>query len=478
MMPPHAQAPPAAGAVLPSELIQSLETVLLDVQAHPYPEIANPEGVPKRASVALIIRIQPHYSHWPSPPTTLAQSSPSADSEAEGTSPAQRVKAFFAQEWVQHGDPEVLFIKRAAREGDKWTSHVALPGGRRDPEDASDAAAAVREAWEEVGIDLSDAYAVPAGNLPQQVVSAGWGKVPYANARRSWGLMHRTWLADPALRLMVLCPYIYVVTEHAIPPLRLQPTEVASAHWVPLRALLSPKQRTFWYQDVSNRTSQRDFGMTRWFHKMSIGDMMFAAVRLIPSESVYCSSITEFLPDEPLQHEPLSLNHTAPLLGRGQTPISPVDKPLLLWGLTLGMMGDFLDMVPPYNALRAWTYPTFTTLDVRLILHLMTHRFRQERDRELDAHKVSFPSAEEQAKREGRPAARLRLDQRRSDANSVGLLLAGYYTLVRRAVLVTFLVRGAVMGLIMWGLWKRRKAGGAGVLGMVRRVWAALVGGK
>jgi 8-oxo-dGTP pyrophosphatase MutT (NUDIX family) len=30
-------------------------------------------------------------------------------------------------------DLEVLLIKRARREGDLWSGHMALPGGRRDP---------------------------------------------------------------------------------------------------------------------------------------------------------------------------------------------------------------------------------------------------------------------------------------------------------------------------------------------------------
>ena len=437
--------------VLPGELVKHLQDVLLDLQAHPYPVISNPEGVPKRASVALIIRIQPHYTHRP---PSLSQTASTSEQD-----PAQRIHDFFAQDWVKHGDPEVLFIKRAAREGDKWTSHVALPGGRRDPEDADDCAAAVREAWEEVGIPLGNEYAVQAGNLPQQVVSAGWGKVPYGDRKRSWGMMHRVGLADAGVRLMVLCPYIFVLTRHeGVPPLRLQPTEVASAHWVPLRALLAKEQRTFWYQDVSNRTSQQDFGLTRRFHQLSIGDMMFAAVRLIPSESIYCSSIAEFLPQGGLMYnEPLSLNHTAPLLPVRHNPTSPVDKPLLLWGLTLGIMGDFLDMMPPYNALRAWTYPTFTTLDVRLILHLMTIKFRADRDKELESMKVALKEEEEKAKREGRLPARLRLDQRRGEDNSVGLLLAGYYQLVRKAVVVTFLFRGVVGIAIGAWLWKRRK---------------------
>jgi 8-oxo-dGTP pyrophosphatase MutT (NUDIX family) len=63
--------------------------------------------------------------------------------------------------------------------GDKWNGHVALPGGKRDPEDEDDQAAAAREALEEVGIDLSPENAIAVGNLPQRIVTTSWGKVPY-----------------------------------------------------------------------------------------------------------------------------------------------------------------------------------------------------------------------------------------------------------------------------------------------------------
>jgi 8-oxo-dGTP pyrophosphatase MutT (NUDIX family) len=79
---------------------------------------------------------------------------------------------------VQKGDAEVVFIKRAARQGDRWTSHVALPGGKRDPEDEDDKAVAVRETSEEIGLDLTSSDALFVGNLPQRVVSTSWGKVP------------------------------------------------------------------------------------------------------------------------------------------------------------------------------------------------------------------------------------------------------------------------------------------------------------
>lgn len=52
-------------------------------------------------------------------------------------------------------DLEALLIRRAAFEGDPWSGHVALPGGRRSPADRTTAETAIRETREEVGIDLS-----------------------------------------------------------------------------------------------------------------------------------------------------------------------------------------------------------------------------------------------------------------------------------------------------------------------------------
>jgi 8-oxo-dGTP pyrophosphatase MutT (NUDIX family) len=90
-----------------------------------------------------------------------------------------RLIEFFAQPWVQHGEPEVLFIKRATRVGDRWTGHVALPGGKRDPEDEDDKAAAIREASEEIGFDLTTEDCISVGNLPERVVTTSWGALPY-----------------------------------------------------------------------------------------------------------------------------------------------------------------------------------------------------------------------------------------------------------------------------------------------------------
>jgi 8-oxo-dGTP pyrophosphatase MutT (NUDIX family) len=50
--------------------------------------------------------------------------------------------------------PELLVIKRSEAERDHWSGHMALPGGRVEPEDESLLATAARETFEEVGLDL------------------------------------------------------------------------------------------------------------------------------------------------------------------------------------------------------------------------------------------------------------------------------------------------------------------------------------
>lgn len=62
-------------------------------------------------------------------------------------------------------EPEVLLMRRIEREGDRWSGQIGLPGGHEDERDADLVATAVREAHEEVGLELArDARLV--GSMP------------------------------------------------------------------------------------------------------------------------------------------------------------------------------------------------------------------------------------------------------------------------------------------------------------------------
>jgi 8-oxo-dGTP pyrophosphatase MutT (NUDIX family) len=118
---------------------------------------------------------------------------------------------------------ELLFIKRAEREGDPWSGHMAFPGGRRDPGDASLLDTARRETLEEIGVDLR-AAARPVARLPD---IAPFSRLP---------------------RPITVTPFVFSL-EH---PATLAPNEeVASIVWAPLEGVLRGEGATTfrWQRD-------------------------------------------------------------------------------------------------------------------------------------------------------------------------------------------------------------------------------------
>lgn len=78
---------------------------------------------------------------------------PPADIPASGLTPA--AVALILREGGE--GLEVLFIERASHDGDPWSGDLGFPGGKIEPGDAGPRAAAERETWEELGLDLDAA---------------------------------------------------------------------------------------------------------------------------------------------------------------------------------------------------------------------------------------------------------------------------------------------------------------------------------
>lgn len=83
----------------------------------------------------------------------------------EATLVQRRVRKPALRRWMQRsavamilqlreGELHILMIKRAEREGDQWSGHMAFPGGRMDAGDEHGFATAVRETEEEIGLAL------------------------------------------------------------------------------------------------------------------------------------------------------------------------------------------------------------------------------------------------------------------------------------------------------------------------------------
>ncbi len=117
---------------------------------------------------------------------------------------------------VRQGELHILMIKRAEREGDPWSGHMAFPGGRMDKADAHGYAVAVRETEEEVGLALG----------PQDQCI---GRLSDINARPHKGAFG-----------MAVSPFVFRLDREV----DFTPNyEVAEVVWVPLEFLLDTDNR-------------------------------------------------------------------------------------------------------------------------------------------------------------------------------------------------------------------------------------------
>ena len=111
-------------------------------------------------------------------------------------------------------DYSLLFIKRPESDRDPFSGHMAFPGGRMENHDRSKLETAVRETYEEVGINL---------NISGRIL----GSIDDVNPN------------NPRARNYIVTPYLSVLNEEVIikPDVR----EVERTVWVPMHHLVDDR---------------------------------------------------------------------------------------------------------------------------------------------------------------------------------------------------------------------------------------------
>jgi len=142
-----------------------------------------------------------------------ADSADPADTPGPPDAPTARAAVALVLRRAASG-AELLLIKRAEHEDDPWSGHVALPGGRQEPRDATLAETAIRETREETGIDLARHGRV-------------LGALDDLEPRSGMSLLVR--------------PFVAILGHDVALTLN---DEVAAAFWVPLATLVAPESST------------------------------------------------------------------------------------------------------------------------------------------------------------------------------------------------------------------------------------------
>ncbi|KAF9458352.1 hypothetical protein BDZ94DRAFT_111272 [Collybia nuda] len=295
----------------PVSITPLVSRALHRIRSTPPRIIASPPTQPRRAAVALIIRVVP---------------SPTASLPPSSTNPPT-LSEFFDLDWVNdpNARPEILFLRRDNPTADEVSlaqsrlrntqeAHVAFPGGRMEPEDEGGLYTAMRQTWEEIGIDLAERQYTSVGQLDDREITTSLGK----------------------RLLMILSPFVFLqVTPHAPPP---DPVPTTTLHWIPLTTLVSPFSAPKWSTvtvDAATRLAPKHSTALRLLVRVLIGSMEFPAILL----------------DTSPPSSPIPDNKKHDILEKGIPSKSWSHPPsnLKLWGLSLGMMLDLMSYMifPP-----------------------------------------------------------------------------------------------------------------------------------
>ncbi len=119
----------------------------------------------------------------------------------------------------------ILFVKRLIRDGDPWSGHMAFAGGRYSDKDSTLLETALRESYEETGIQLPHSSIL--GSLDEIL---------------------------PGNSMIRVTPYVALLNEDA--DVQMQKTEIEDFVWIPLSFFMDQKN-LFSYEFTRKQISVR-----------------------------------------------------------------------------------------------------------------------------------------------------------------------------------------------------------------------------
>ncbi|KAI8847019.1 hypothetical protein BC829DRAFT_397337 [Chytridium lagenaria] len=327
-------------------MLPFLRNLCQNLEDHPGARVLSTPTCMKRASVAAILRVKRGRRVKDDDGWDIVWK--------EGTE-GITVKDIMEEEWVKScTDVEVFHIRRALNPGDIWSGHMAFPGGRVDKGE-TDLEAAVRETMEEVGIDLTKGF-ICLGSLDDRKVRNPTGK---------WAL--------------TLCCY------------------VASVHWTSISAFLPPIHATstlpqrpplrwspiiypvaFLNAPTRTRRSTTSISLRRALQPIAnviIGRVAFYGVVMPMNVEVEVEDGEEW--EEAAEEIKVVMVGRRRRKKREEFSIAESSR-LVLWGLTLWMTSDLVDLMHGGEVgvapRRLWQIrpPRFTHLDMHLTYSLLT----------------------------------------------------------------------------------------------------------
>ncbi|KAI0308023.1 hypothetical protein B0F90DRAFT_1832053 [Multifurca ochricompacta] len=302
----------------PSTHTRLLSRALQRIRSTPPRVIASPPTQPRRAAVALILRVVP-------PPNFPLPSKPAT--------PPSLIE-FFDFDWVKHpaACPQILFVRRQKPETadineNTRDAHVAFPGGRTEEGDEGGL-------YTGNGLDLAESDYTCVGQLDDREITTSLGK----------------------RLLMILSPFVFLQLTPIETPT--EPVPETTLHWVSLNTLYPERtspdtiSQPLWSTitvDTASRLTPRHSRILRPLMRVLVGSMQFPALVLSNAAPTISGSIDEKFLRRSFETESGALN---PALHPASASLYPRvthagPQAIKLWGLSLGMTLDLLSYMSP-----------------------------------------------------------------------------------------------------------------------------------